>query len=368
MKQIAVDKIARKIDLESEGLNAISRTDTLIKNAMKYRVTDIHIDPIKDKVTDHITSPTFARIRWRIDGVICEFCCISRRSLREITARIKIISRLRTDIQHLPQDGRFELFGTSVRVSIVPSIFGESLVLRILNLNSSIPTFSGLGFDAETCGVIENAVQSPHGLIVVSGPTGSGKTTVLYSLINYIQDSNNDGLAARSIITIEDPVERTLTFARQIPVREAIGLNFSTLLRTVLRQDPDVLVIGEIRDRETASMAVGAAMTGHLVITTLHTSYAGEVRARLVSLGVDDNSFDSVHVLSLAVRLVRKICVPCELCMKTGWFGRTVISEYIYHEKNTEHKSKSIYSNGIQKALSGVTTKEEIKRVVREDL
>lgn len=354
-----------RLDFERRGLDAIGKVELLIRSAITSRVTDIHIDPLEG--VGH------RLVRVRIDGIISLFATLSQISYQEIIARIKVLSRLRIDIQHLPQDGRFELSGSSIRVSTVPTLFGESLVMRILNLNNNVPTFLELGFDLNTCTVLNGAASSPSGLIVVSGPTGSGKTTVLYSLMNYIGQLHNH--AARSIVTIEDPVERVLPFARQIPVRDSLGLSFVTLLRTVLRQDPDVIVVGEIRDRETATIAVGAAMTGHLVITTLHASYANEVRARLLSMGIAKEDYDAVHVLSMSVRLVRVKCficsqnagaissAECEQCGGTGWHGRTSISEYIHYEQ----QSPTIYSNGLSKVEAGITTQSEVERVVARD-
>lgn len=353
----------KNIDFESKSLNAVSKVELLIQTAISVRASDVHIDPLEGK------NPKL--VRMRIDGIIRPFTTLSHKSYQEIIARIKVVSRLRIDIQHLPQDGRFELDGSSIRVSTVPTLFGESLVMRVLNRSTKIPELSELGFDSVTCKILTECTSLPSGLLVVSGPTGSGKTTVLYSLMKII------GQSSRSIVTIEDPIERVLSFARQIPVRESLGLSFGTLLRTVLRQDPDVIVVGEIRDHETAVMAVSAAMTGHLVITTLHASCAAEIRGRLLSLGVLLEDYNSVHALSLSVRLVRTTCISCKdtnlteedhdlkckECGGSGMKGRTAISEYIYYDQ----KSPTIYQNGLAKVESGVTTKAEIERIVAKD-
>jgi general secretion pathway protein E len=316
-----VDRL-KDIALEAPIINFVAK---MAQNAFDAEVTDIHIEPFSDRV----------QIRYRRDGVLSRSDTVQRSMLSGIVTRIKILSGLNIVERRLPQDGRLRLSirGTEIdfRVSIVPSMHGETIVLRLLrNLNVS-SDLSALGFDDEARRKIFQLAQSSNGMVVVTGPTGSGKTTTLYSLVSLL---NKEGV---KIFTIEDPVEYQLEGVTQLQVNSAIALDFARALRSVLRQDPDIILVGEIRDKETAQIAIQAALTGHLVLTTLHTNTAAGAFTRLRDMGIEEYLIASTIRGVVAQRLVRLLCPSCRdgdppqcpTCRGTHYSGRTVIYEVL---------------------------------------
>lgn len=316
-----VDRL-KDIALEAPIINFVAK---MAQNAYDAQVTDIHIEPFSDRV----------QIRYRRDGVLSRSDTVQKSMLSGIVTRIKILSGLNIVERRLPQDGRMRLSirGTEIdfRVSIVPSMHGETIVLRLLrNLNVS-SDLSALGFDEEARRKIFQLAQSSNGMVVVTGPTGSGKTTTLYSLVSLL---NKEGV---KIFTIEDPVEYQLEGITQLQVNSAIDLDFARSLRSVLRQDPDIILVGEIRDKETAQIAIQAALTGHLVLTTLHTNTAAGAFTRLRDMGIEEYLIASTIRGVIAQRLVRLLCPSCEeghapecpTCRGTRYSGRTVIYEVL---------------------------------------
>jgi general secretion pathway protein E len=314
-----IDRL-KDIALEAPIINFVAK---MAQNAFDAEATDIHIEPFSDRV----------QIRYRRDGVLSRSETVPKTMLSGIVTRIKILSGLNIVERRLPQDGRMRLAirGAEVdfRVSIVPSMHGETIVLRLLrNLNVSTD-LSALGFDDEARQKIFQLAQSSNGMVVVTGPTGSGKTTTLYSLVSLL---NKEGV---KIFTIEDPVEYQLEGITQLQVNSAISLDFARSLRSVLRQDPDIILVGEIRDKETAQIAIQAALTGHLVLTTLHTNTAAGAFTRLRDMGIEEYLIASTIRGVIAQRLVRVFCRSCNegdaeecaTCRGTRYSGRTVIYE-----------------------------------------
>tara|TARA_R110002072_G_scaffold202476_3_gene360354 strand:- start:1936 stop:3348 length:1413 start_codon:yes stop_codon:yes gene_type:complete len=273
----------------------------LIDEANKLGSSDIHIEPYADK----------CRVRIRIDGKLVERYQISIDDFRPIVNRIKIMSHLDIAEKRLPQDGRIEfVFGDSkfdIRVSVLPTLFGEKIVLRLLSRDGSKIDLTKLGFQKEELEIFKESIKKPNGVILISGPTGSGKTTTLYATLKLLNEES------RNILTIEDPIEYTIEGVNQVQLRENIGLDFSAAMKTFLRQDPDVIMIGEIRDVDTAQMAIRAALTGHLVFSTIHTNSAIGTITRLIDMGVPAFLIASTFNLSAAQRLVRKLCRHCKI-------------------------------------------------------
>lgn len=282
----------------------LSRTDArsivtiarlMLSDAHASKASDIHIDP----------APDATRVRLRIDGELSDSYAIPAAFHNELVSRLKILSRLRIDEHFSPQDGRFTFavpdtdIRFDVRISILPTQFGESVVLRLLIPPSEGTSFAGLGLQEDQLVDVEQMLHSSHGLVLIVGPTGSGKTTTLYALIRALAQAN------RSIISIEDPIEYSVPGVRQVQVQPNYGLTFAEGLRAILRQDPDVIVVGEIRDAETASLAVNAAHTGHLVLSTVHAVNADGMFARFKELGIARARFQSIHILVVAQTLVR---------------------------------------------------------------
>ncbi len=274
--------------------------DAYLAEARTRRASDIHFDPID----------THIRIRFRIDGILSDAPPLPRSIAHEVIARIKILAGLRTDEHHVAHDGRFRAYcsGTplDVRVSITPTYYGESAVLRLLSGDGSNRDLSILGFSASDQSLIDSALKKSHGMILTTGPTGSGKTTTLYALLRQLH--TNDV----SIVTIEDPIEYAIAGIRQIPVNERSGLTFASGLRSLVRQDPDVIMVGEIRDRETADLAVNTALTGHLVLSTIHTTDAATTLIRLLDMRIEPYLIASTVTIAIAQRLVRRICEMCK--------------------------------------------------------
>jgi general secretion pathway protein E len=375
----------------------------LIENAIGSEASDIHIEPFEDTL----------RIRYRIDGILYDQEAPPRRLQAAVTSRIKIMAEMNIAERRLPQDGRIRvtLHGqrVDIRVSTIPTVHGESIVMRLLQRSSVFLPLEKLGFPAQTLARFESLIKRPHGILLVTGPTGSGKTTTLYAALDKI---NGPGV---KIITVEDPVEYQLKGVNQIPVKPKIGLTFANGLRHIVRQDPDVILVGEIRDLETAEIAIQASLTGHLVFSTLHTNDAPGAITRLQDMGVEGYLVASVLEGVLAQRLVRRICpacrVPdtpskadldalgidaspdvrlfrgngCEECRGTGYRGRSGIYELFVLDEDARslilrrastrdirqhaiHRGMvTLRMDGWKRACEGITTVEEILRVTQED-
>lgn len=308
----------------------INLTNAIIIDGISRGASDIHIEQYRDEV----------HLRYRIDGVLISDDHIQNSIFPYLSSRIKIMANLNIMERRLPQDGRItvtlEERPVDLRISIVPLSGGESIVMRLFTKKEHTVELEDLGFEGRNLEELHKAIAFPHGLILVTGPTGSGKTTTLNSLLQLLNNSE------RKIITIEDPVEYSVPGVNQIEVKHDIGLNFSAILRRVLRQDPDIIMIGEIRDEETAELVVQAAMTGHLVLSTLHTNDAISAITRLRDLGIEQYLIPTVLRAAFAQRLLRKICTicageGCRECQSTGYRGRTVISEgFLMDEKLEE--------------------------------
>jgi len=375
----------------------------LVENAIGAHASDIHVEPFEDTL----------RIRYRIDGVLFDQEAPPRRLQAAVTSRIKIMAEMNIAERRLPQDGRIRvtLHGrrVDIRVSTVPTIHGESIVMRLLDRSSVFLPLEKLGFAPDTRSRFETLIKRPHGIFLVTGPTGSGKTTTLYAALDKINSAD------RKILTVEDPVEYQLKGVNQIPVKPKIGLTFANGLRHIVRQDPDVILVGEIRDLETAEISIQAALTGHFVFSTLHTNDATAAITRLQDMGVEPYLVSSVLEGVLAQRLVRRICAACRTpetpstadvqalgvhlepgvtlyrgkgcdeCRGTGYRGRFGIYELfeiteevrslmLRRASSPEIRRHAINAgmitlrdDGWRKACDGVTTVEEILRVTQED-
>ena len=392
-------------DLASEA-PVIRLVNQMIARAVETQASDIHIEPFEDRL----------RVRYRYDGVLHEAESPATRLTAAITSRIKIMARLDIAERRLPQDGRLKLAvrGQEVdfRVSTVPSLYGETVVLRVLDRTAVEFDYGKLGLPPAVTANLQRLLDLPNGMVLVTGPTGSGKTTTLYTgLLNL-------NSIARKIVTVEDPIEFQLTGINQIQVKPLIGLDFANLLRSILRQDPDVIMIGEIRDLETAQIAVQASLTGHLVLSTLHTNSAAATVTRLRDMGLEDYLITAVIKGVLAQRLVRRLCphckhpveappemierfgldrrttvrpimlhhaVGCPQCRGTGYRGRQAIAELLIPNDEIERLifaradhgaieraavaggMHSMFDAGIDAALEGITTVEEVVRSIRAE-
>ncbi len=375
----------------------------LVENAITAEASDIHIEPFED---------TF-RVRYRIDGILYDQEAPPRRLQAAVTSRIKIMAEMNIAERRLPQDGRIRvnLHGTRVdiRVSTIPTVHGESIVMRLLQRSSVFLPLERLGFPADTLKRFESLIKRPHGIILVTGPTGSGKTTTLYAALDKL---NSPDL---KIITVEDPVEYQLKGVNQIAVKPKIGLSFATGLRHIVRQDPDIILVGEIRDLETAEIAIQSSLTGHLVFSTLHTNDAPAAITRLQDMGVEPYLVASVLEAVLAQRLVRRVCAACRVpdtpsradldalgvtappgtalyrgkgcddCRGTGYRGRMGIYELFPITEDArslmlrratardirQHAIAAgmltLRMDGWRRAVEGLTTVEEVLRVTQED-
>ncbi len=403
-----IDQIMLEGNLPSEDDAAtesplVRLVDQIIALGIKLGATDIHVEP-DEKIV---------RIRMRIDGVLRQQVLIPKPIQPALTARMKLIANLNITEKRVPQDGRIRfVFGQNsvdLRVSTLPINCGESIVLRILDQKGVKLRLPDLGFSEEDTDTIDRMVDQPYGMILVTGPTGSGKTTSLYTSLGMV-DCND-----RSVFTLEDPIEYSLSSIRQTQVKPEVGMDFASGLRALLRQDPDVILIGEIRDLETAQLAARAALTGHLVLSTLHTNDAIGVIPRLIDMGVDRYMLPPALSAIVAQRLVRRICptckeeikdpdslveklalgdritgeatlyegAGCDECNHSGYQGRQVIYEILRIDERFhapiikgagggEIKAlaestgmRSMFDDGIRKALAGTTTLEEVLRVVR---
>ena len=283
-----------------ESAPIIKFVNALFYQAVKKRASDIHIE-VQEKRGE---------VRFRIDGMLTKNADLEKKVVNLIVSRIKVISNLDISEKRIPQDGRtqIKIAGETldIRVSVLPTFYGERVVMRLLMQSSQIPQIDELGFDSELIGDMQKLLRSSHGIILVTGPTGSGKTTSLHSFLREVEEPE------KNLITVEDPVEYKSDNISQIQVNEKVGLTFASALRSILRQDPDVIMIGEIRDEETASIAVRAALTGHLVFSTLHTNSAAATISRLADMGVEPFLISSSLLGILAQRLVRILCNDCK--------------------------------------------------------
>jgi len=392
-------------DLASEA-PVIRLVSLIITNALETRASDIHIEPFENRLI----------VRYRIDGVLHEIESPPRRLSAAVISRVKIMANLDIAERRLPQDGRIRLRvqgkEIDLRVSTVPTMHGESVVMRILDKGGVALDFARLGFEEDTLKKFLDVLLEPHGILLVTGPTGSGKTTTLYTALDRLNKPDV------KILTVEDPVEYQMPGINQIQVKPQIDLTFANALRSIVRQDPDVIMIGEIRDLETAQIAVQSALTGHLVLSTVHTNDAPSTVNRLLDMGVEDYLLTSTVIGIQAQRLVRTLCPECnepytampelveelglskfanggditlyhargcKQCANTGYVGRISIIEMMpmtdtvrtlvmRHAIATELKAQAMkegmvtmYEDGMRKALRGVTTFEEVLRVTRED-
>lgn len=381
----------------------VKLVNMLITRAVEGRTSDIHIEPFENSV----------KVRYRIDGALTQVESLPKRIQPAVISRIKIMSRLNIAERRLPQDGRIRLRVSGrdidLRVSSIPTIYGESIVMRILDRGTALIVLDYIGFPDEILDTYSNLIKTPYGMILVTGPTGSGKTTTLYASLNKI---NSDD---KKIITVEDPIEYQIDGINQIPIKPQIGLTFANGLRHIVRQDPDVIMVGEIRDIETAEIAIHSALTGHLVFSTLHTNDAPGAVTRLLDMGIEGFLVSSSLIGVLAQRLVRVICpvckevytppqdiidkidyLPenfvayhgkgCESCRGTGYRGRTGIFELmvinseirklilesassdVIRQMAISKGMQVLRDNGWQKVREGVTTIEEVMRVSQEGM
>ncbi len=387
-------------DLASEA-PIIRLVNMIVSRAVESRASDIHIEPYADEL----------KVRYRIDGVLHEIELIPKKLQAAIFSRIKIMAKLNIAERRLPQDGRIKLKvggnEIDIRVSSVPVLYGESLVMRLLHQEGILIDMEKLGFPSDTLVSFNNLIKKPNGIILVTGPTGSGKTTTLYGALDKINSPD------RKIITVEDPIEYHLKGINQIQVKPQIGLDFPNILRHIVRQDPDVIMIGEIRDLETAEIAIQSALTGHLVFSTLHTNDSPTAITRLIDIGVQNYLLAATVRGILAQRLVRVICPECgeiykttmdderssvgfgkdvklykgkgcEKCAHTGFYGRSGIYELLevdnsIHQmiiKNADVRQiretaikngmRTLLEDGLLKVKSGQTTINEVFRVTQE--
>lgn len=353
------------------------QVDALFTDALNSGASDIHIDPDERGI----------RIRYRVDGILRMIAEWPKSIHSELIARIKVLAGLRTDLHSTSQDGRCRLSidreggKCDMRVSIIPTQFGENVVIRILPMKREDTSLLSLGFSYEQQLLVREAAEQSNGMILVTGPTGSGKTSTQYGIISMIDPTR------RAVVTLEDPIEYVLSGVRQIPVNPKHGLSFSQGLRAILRQDPDVIMVGEIRDTETAQIATHTALTGHLLVSTLHTNTAADALPRLIDMGIDPYLVASTLTLVINQRLVRRLCLNCDGdgcfdCGRSGYSGRTVIAEVLPIDEKLRSfimrrlprndimkyaqsiGVRSIHEEAIAKVEARITTREEVLRVL----
>lgn len=398
-EEINLDRLAS----DSADAPVIKIVNLILVQAIKEKASDIHIEPFQRTL----------KLRYRIDGELIAAESPPKALQLAITSRIKILAGLNIAERRVPQDGRFRIkvMGKEVdlRVSILPTAYGEKIVIRILDKAALTGSLDQMGMDEATLNQFRKAIDAPHGMILVTGPTGSGKTTTLYSVLQELNSPQYN------IVTVEDPIEYELSGINQVAVRADIGLDFSSALRSILRQDPDIVMVGEIRDNETADIAVKAALTGHQVLSTLHTNDAAGAITRLDDMGIEPFLISSSVILACAQRLVRRVCqncreefVPepellermglqhmndavfyhgsgCDRCKRRGYLGRLALIEAlpvseavrrliikrasaaVIKNHAVSEGMKTLRQVGVDKALEGVTTLEEVWRVTAED-
>ena len=398
------DEFETAVDIEAEELSidrliaraeeapVVKLVDLIIKQAIDERASDIHIEPFKDKIS----------LRYRIDGVLHEIPPPAKHLQLPIVSRIKILSKLDIAEKRLPQDGgfsvRFEGRSIDLRISVMPTIYGEKIVMRILDKEGVSLDLAGMGFLPAQLDLFRRAIRAPYGLIFMTGPTGSGKSTSLYAALSEIKSPT------KNIVTVEDPVEYHIEGINQVQIKPEIGLTFASALRSFLRQDPDIMMVGEVRDLETAQICVRSALTGHLVLSTLHTNDAPSAITRLIDIGVEPYLLMPSLVLVIAQRLVRRLCPDCkeayepsqeererfkmradllyrakgcDKCNHIGYRKRTCIAEVLYVDDSIrEHITagvnsqdikkiacaqgmQTLHESGLKKVEEGVTSLEE---------
>src|SRR5881392_3611118 len=398
-EEIDIDRLAT----DSEDAPVIKIVNLIMVQAIRDQASDIHIEPFQKTL----------KLRYRVDGDLMPAEAPPKALQLAVTSRIKILAGLNIAERRVPQDGRFRIkvMGKEVdlRISILPTAHGEKIVIRILDKSSLTSSLDQMGMDQATLEKFKRAIDAPHGMILVTGPTGSGKTTTLYSVL---QELNNPQY---NIVTVEDPIEYELNGVNQVSVRNDIGLDFASALRSILRQDPDIVMVGEIRDNETADIAVKAALTGHQVLSTLHTNDAAGAITRLDDMGIEPFLISSSVIMTCAQRLVRRVCMNCreefspepevferltmkepegavfyhgtgcDRCKGRGYLGRLAIIEALtvtesIHRLIMKRASAAVIKNqaitegmktlrmvGIDMALEGQTTLEEVLRVAADD-
>lgn len=404
MEDIGEEDLEHLKDLASEA-PVIKMVNLIMQRAIETKASDIHIEPFEQTL----------KVRLRVDGVLQEIDAPPVKSMAAVISRIKIMAKLNIAERRLPQDGRIkvQMLGKELdlRVSTIPTMYGESVVIRLLDKENTVLDFTALGFAGRHLQLFLDVLALPHGIILITGPTGSGKSTTMYAALKQLNTS------ARKIITVEDPVEYQMEGINQIQAKPQIGLTFASALRSIVRQDPDVIMIGEMRDLETARIAVQSALTGHLVLSTLHTNDAAGGVTRLLDMGLEEYLLTSTVNGILAQRLVRKLCpvckerhaaepelidelrlrrfapegdiilykpVGCSACNGMGYRGRLAIIEFLpmtdpirklimaHEEAGAIQKlaiaegMQTLYENGLIKVIEGITTLEEVMRVTSE--
>ena len=400
-REVNLDRLREQV----EEAPIVKLVDYIISNAMNERASDIHIEPQENRLN----------IRYRIDGVLHDIITPAKALQMAIVSRIKIMSNMDIAERRLPQDGRFTIKQgfreVDLRISTLPTVFGEKVVMRLLEKGALSLDMGSLGFAGEQLNVFRGYISKPHGMVLLTGPTGSGKTTTLYSALTEIKSSQTN------IVTVEDPVEYQIKGIYQVQANPKIGLTFANGLRHILRQDPDIIMVGEVRDLETAEMAIRSALTGHLVFSTLHTNDAVGSIIRLINMGVEPYLVCSSLTLAVAQRLVRKVCPHCKesykpgkellgslgieakdqkdllfyhgkgcrRCKDTGYFGRTAICEILEMRAPVRNAvlngadidgirqmaisigMTTLRENGLKKVRDGITTPEEVLRATIEE-
>lgn len=393
-------EISHLRDLAQEK-GIIQVVNLIIENAVKDRASDIHVEPGEYNV----------RVRYRIDGVLYEKETLPARMYSAVSSRIKLLSQMNIAERRLPQDGRIKVSAAGrnidIRVSTIPTVYGESVVMRLLDKEASFITLEDIGFDRTILDIYEDVIKKPYGMILITGPTGSGKSTTLYASLAVINSME------KKIITVEEPVEYLMPGINQIQVRPKIGLTFASGLRHIVRQDPDIIMVGEIRDMETASIAIHAALTGHLLFSTLHTNDAPGAITRLMDMGIENYLVASTLICVMAQRLVRRICPLCKMreelpedvlqkisanirevwtgkgcdaCSGTGYKGRIGIFEVLpvsgpirelimkratikeMKDKAIALGMRTLREDGLEKVRKGITTIDEVLRVTQVEM
>jgi general secretion pathway protein E len=399
----SVDSQRDLLDLANEA-PIIKLINLLISGAVKERASDIHVEPFEREV----------RVRYRIDGVLYEKFSVPRSQQAAVISRIKIMANLNIAEHRLPQDGRIKITLSGkeidIRVSVIPVAYGERVVMRILEKGTFLFSLEDLGMFPQDYQLVDKLITRSHGIVLVTGPTGSGKSTTLYACLQRVNSPD------KNIITVEDPIEYQMNGIGQIQVHPKIGLTFAMGLRHILRQDPDIILVGEIRDLETAEMAIQASLTGHLVFATLHTNDSAGAITRLINMGIERFLVTSSTIAIMAQRLVRRICphckesytpdaeslkelnlhedpnqvvyrgTGCEKCLGRGYFGRTGIFELLVMTPRVQELTlqgadsniikreamrrgmRTLREDGAKKVAEGVSTIEEVLRVTRDDI
>lgn len=388
-QELSLDKLIAR----AEEAPVVKIVDLIIRQAIEEGASDIHIEPFKEKTS----------LRYRIDGKLCEIPPPAKHLHLPIVSRVKILAKMDIAEKRLPQDGailvRINDRPIDIRVSVIPTIYGEKAVMRILDRGSKVMDLSSAGFDVKQLEHVRKAISQPYGLIFITGPTGSGKSTTLYAILNEIKNSS------KNIVTVEDPVEYKIDGINQVQIKPEVGLTFAAALRSFLRQDPDIMMVGEVRDLETAQICIRSALTGHLVLTTLHTNDAPSAANRLMDIGVEPYMLAPSLLVVIAQRLIRKLCLECKeayeptaeqlkganvkvdliyrhkgcaKCNNTGYRGRTNICEVmpctveiqdLINQRAPYQKIREVaraagmqtlYESGIKKVESGITSLEEV--------